>query len=524
MAEATTRLSRRSIIIIVTAMMAALLEILDASIVNVAIPTMMGNLGVTLDAISWVSTGYMISNSIILPIAAWFGSRLGRRNYFTSAIILFTLSSFMCGIAPNLLVLVIFRIFQGLAGGALLPTAQTLIQEQFPKEKATLAMAIFGMSIMIGPALGPVLGGYLTDTIGWRAIFNINIPLGIIAAILSYMYIEQNTPSAETQKKSVDWVGFGLLSLGVGCFQFILERGQAEGWLDSTAIRWTLLFAIISTGSFIYWELRVKNPIMNLRLFKTNAVNAGAILMMSLGVILYTLTFVVPVFADHVMHLTATQTGLLFIPGSIATAISMMLVGKFSKHFHPRTIILVGVGIATLSVVMMTKFSTQTGPESLFFPLIFRGVGAGFLFIPILSSVTSQFKGEELAQVNGLMNFFRQIGGSIGIAALSLLLTRFSKQNYADLMSKVSRFNPIAARDFHQISTGLPVQTLSDNIGFGTASEMSTKIVYGRVMQQAFMMSFVQLCWCIIIIVILMIIPVFFMKMQRRLDTNVEAH
>ncbi len=182
-------MSKKSIIIIVTAVLAALLEILDASIVNVAIPTMMGNLGVTLDAISWVSTGYMIANSIILPIAAWFGTRLGRRNYFTGAILLFTLSSFMCGISPNLYTLVFFRILQGLSGGALLPTAQTLIQEQFPKEKATLAMAIFGMSIMIGPALGPVLGGYLTDTFGWRAIFNVNIPIGIIAAICSYIYI-----------------------------------------------------------------------------------------------------------------------------------------------------------------------------------------------------------------------------------------------------------------------------------------------------------------------------------------------
>lgn len=517
-------MSRKSIIIIITAVMAALLEILDASIVNVAIPTMMGNLGVTLDAISWVSTGYMIANSIILPIAAWFGSRLGRRNYFTSAILLFTLSSFMCGISPNLWILVVFRILQGLAGGALLPTAQTLIQEQFPKEKATLAMAVFGMSIMIGPALGPVLGGFLTDTVGWRAIFNINVPLGIIAAMCSYLYIDQNTPSQEAKKKSVDWMGFALLSLGVGCFQFILERGQAEGWLDSVSIRWTLLFGILSTIAFIRWELKVNNPIMNLRLFKTNAVNAGAILMMSLGVILYTLTFVVPVFSDHVMHLTATQTGLLFIPGSVATAITMMMVSRIAPRFHPRTIILCGVSLAAMSVLLMTQFTTQTGADSLFLPLILRGVGAGMLFLPILSTVTSQFKGEELAQVNGLMNFFRQIGGSIGIAALSLLLTRFSKQNYVDLMAKTSLLVPTGAREYAQTTAGIPLHTLHDNLGFGSAASASVKLFYGRVMQQAFMMSFIQLCWCIIGIVVFMILPVFFMKMQRRLDTKVDAH
>ncbi len=516
-------MSKKSIIIIVTAVLAALLEILDASIVNVAIPTMMGNLGVTLDAISWVSTGYMIANSIILPIAAWFGTRLGRRNYFTGAILLFTISSFMCGISPNLYCLVFFRILQGLSGGALLPTAQTLIQEQFPKEKATLAMAIFGMSIMIGPALGPVLGGFLTDTFGWRAIFNVNVPLGIIAAVCSYIYIDQTKPDSAS-KKTVDWVGFALLFLGVGCFQFVLERGQAEGWLDSMSIRTCLLAALVSIGTFIWWELRVKNPIMNLRLFKTNAVNAGSALMMALGVILYTLTFVVPILSDNIMHLTATQTGMLFIPGSIATAMSMMVVSKVAKKFHPRAIILTGISLAAISVLLMTRFSTTTGPADLFLPLIFRGVGAGFLFIPILSSVTSQFKGEELAQVNGLMNFFRQIGGSIGIACLSLLLTRFSKQNYEDLRANVSLLNPEGYRDFIRISKGAAMQTLGDNIGFGSPTSLAVKSLYGRVMLQTFMMSFNQLCWCIIVIVGFMLIPVFLMKMQRRLDTKVDVH
>ncbi|MGE4169433.1 MAG: DHA2 family efflux MFS transporter permease subunit [Candidatus Margulisiibacteriota bacterium] len=520
----TGTMSRKSIIIIITAVMAALLEILDASIVNVSIPTMMGNLGVTLDDISWVSTGYMIANSIILPIAAWFGTRLGRRNYFTGAILLFTLASFMCGISPNLLVLVFFRILQGLSGGALLPTAQTLIQEQFPKEKVTLAMAIFGMSIMIGPALGPVLGGYLTDNFGWRAIFNVNIPIGIVAAICSYVYIDQVQPDPGASKKSVDWIGFALLFSGVGCFQFILERGQAEGWFDATSIRVCLVCALVSLISFIVWELKVKNPIMNLRLFKTNAVNAGSLLMMALGVILYTLTFVVPILSDKVMHLTATQTGLLFIPGSVATAMTMMVVSRIAKHVHPRAIILAGITIAASSVLLMTGFSTSTGAQALFLPLILRGIGAGCLFLPILSTVTSQFRGEELAQVNGLMNFFRQIGGSIGIASLSLLLTRFSKQNYEDLRGNVSLLSPSGYHDFVSLSKATIPHAMTQNIGFGSPTTFATKALYGRVMEQTFMMSFNQLSWCVIILVVLMVIPVFAMKMQRRLDAKVDAH
>lgn len=514
-------MSRRSIIIILVAALATLLEILDASIVNVAIPSMMGNLGVTLDSISWVSTGYMIANSIVLPIAAWFSIRFGRRNYFTSAIVAFTFASFMCGIAPNLLTLVIFRIIQGLAGGALLPTAQTLIQEQFPKDKATLAMAIFGMIIMIGPAIGPVLGGYLTDHVGWRAIFNVNVPLGIVAALCSYVFIEHSPPSAETKEKSVDWMGFALLVLGVGCFQYVLERGQAEGWLDSNPIRWTLLISAICTSIFIWWELKVKNPIMNIRLFKTNAVAAGSVLMMSLGVILYTLVFVVPIFTDNAMHLTATQTGVLFIPASIATAFSMMLVSRIIKFLHPRVIILTGIGLSAFSVFLMTQFTTQTSASGLLLPMILRGMGAGFLFIPILGNVTAKFKGEELAQVNGLMNFFRQLGGSIGIASLSLLLTRFGKQNYNDLMSHVSQFNPAYLQSSSSVKYA--IQPFSENIGMGSPTVLSTKMLYGRVMHQVFVMSFIQICWCVIIIVSTMIIPVFLLKMDRRLDAKTEG-
>ena len=279
-----------TVVIIVTAALAALLEIIDASIVNVAIPTMMGNLGVTLDEISWVSTGYMIANSIVLPIAAWLGTRLGRRSYFTGAILAFTAASFMCGIAPNLVVLVIFRIIQGLAGGALLPTSQTLIQEQLPHEKAGMASAIFGMSIMIGPALGPTLGGWLTDHLGWRSIFNVNVPLGLLAALMSWLNVKDtshpksvpqttaaaNAPPSKAKAKGwgVDWIGLLLLSIGVGFFQFIMERGEVEGWWDSNLIKVCSALSVFGVASFIYWELRIEQPIMNLRLFKENAVRS----------------------------------------------------------------------------------------------------------------------------------------------------------------------------------------------------------------------------------------------------------
>jgi len=519
-----------NIIIIVTSIMAALLEIIDTSIVNVAVPTMMGNLGVTLDEISWVSTAYMIANSIVLPIAAWFGSRLGRKRYFTGAIAVFTAASLACGLAPNLPLLVLFRLIQGFAGGALLPTSQMLITEQFPKEKATLAMGIFGMSVMIGPALGPVLGGYLTDTFGWRSIFNVNVPLGIIAGILSYMYV--TSPKYETEagaaprkaKGSVDWTGFALLSLGVGCFQYILERGQADDWFNSKSITAIAILAVIGTLTFIWWELRIENPIMNLRLMKSRVVSGGAFLMAALGIVIYALTFVVPIFVDNVVHMTAMQTGLLFIPGSLATSVAMGMVDPAAKKFHPRVLLSFGVALCAVSVLMMSHFTTSTGGDDLFWPLIVRGVGLAFLFVPIVTVTNYPFQGEELEQVSGMMNFFRQIGGSIGIASLSTLLTRFGKQNYLDLMPKISPFSPGGNQLYAQIAVDTAHSGLSKNIGMGMSQTLNVKALWGRAMGQSFVMSFDQLCWIILFITLAMLIPVFIMQMPRRMSVNLNAH
>lgn len=506
-----------------TAAMAALLEIIDASIVNVAVPSMMGNLGVTLDEISWVSTGYMIANSIVLPIAAWLGSRLGRQTYFTSAILVFTITSFMCGIAPNLPMLVIFRILQGLAGGALLPTSQTLIQEQFPREKAGLASAVFGMTVMIGPALGPTLGGYLTDHFGWRAIFNINVPLGLAAAAMSYFNLENGPKKSGKDSHGIDWMGLALLCIGVGCFQFIMERGEVEGWWDSNLIRFLSVFAFAGISSFIWWELKVSNPIMNLRLFKDNAVRSGTLLMLCLGVMVYSLTFVIPIFVDHVVHLTATQTGELFIPGSLLTIVAMMFVGNTLKFVNPKIYVLIGLVLGEAALLSMSHFTTQTGEVNVYKPLIYRGIASAFLFTPINGMILGQYTGEALGQVSGMMNFFRQIGGSVGIASLSTLLTRFSYQNYADLMPKITLLNPAVYRAYEQ-GKYLPMKALMTETGVADPTRFSMASLYGRTMRQVFILSFSQLCWVIMITFALALIPLYMVKLKGKVTVVNDAH
>lgn len=509
-------MSRKIVLIVLTAAIASLLEIIDSSIVNVSIPTMMGNIGATLDEISWVTTGYMIANSIVLPIAAWLGMRLGRKNYFTGAILLFTASSFACGMAPNLVTLIFFRIVQGFAGGALLPTSQTLIQEAFPPDKRGFAQAVFGLSVMVGPALGPTLGGYLTDNFGWRSIFNVNVPIGIIAALLAWTNVDNvSWEGGKDKKAGIDYWGLIFLCVGVGCFQYILERGEADGWWDSTAIKTCAVFAVIGIVSFIYWELKIKNPIMNLRLFKHNVLRSGTLLMLSLGVMLYSLTFAVPIFVARVMpNMSATQTGLLFMPGSLVTALFMMPVGYASNTVSPKILTFIGIILGLLSVVAMAQFTTETSSAAILWPLVIRGAAMAFLFIPINQMVLGEFEGAELGQVAGMQNFFRQLGGSIGIASLDTLITRFSAQHYNDLMAHVNALNPIAYGNFKQIMQ-LPAAKLSNSVGMWDHTTLAVKSLYGRVMAQVFVMSFEQLCWVIAMIVLAGLIPLYFIKPTR---------
>jgi DHA2 family multidrug resistance protein len=508
-------MSLRIVLIVLTAAIASLLEIIDSSIVNVAIPTMMGNIGATLDEISWVTTGYMIANSIVLPIAAWLGTRLGRKKYFTGAILLFTAASFACGLSPNLPCLVFFRILQGLAGGALLPTSQTLIQESFPPEKRGMAMAIFGLSVMVGPALGPTLGGYLTDNFGWRSIFNVNVPIGLFAATLSWANVHNVSYDNKGDKSGIDWLGLFFLCVGVGCFQYMLERGETDGWLDSNTIKACAILAVTGITSFIFWELHVPNPIMNLRLFKKNVLRSGTMLMLSLGVMLYALTFAIPVFVARVMpNMTATQTGLLFMPGSIITAIFMLPVGMISSKVNPKLLVLIGILLGEASVLTMAQFTTDTGPNQILIPLIIRGAAMAFLFIPINQMVLGAFSGAELGQVSGMQNFFRQMGGSIGIASLDTLITRFSAQNYNDLLIKVNALNPTAFRSYAQ-ALASPASRLSSEMGLWSQTEFAVKGLYGRVAQQVFVISFEQLCWVIAAIVGAGLIPLFFIKPSK---------
>lgn len=520
-------MTRESRLIIFVAVLASLLEIIDTSIVNVALPSIMGNLGATLDEVSMVITGYAIANAIVLPVSAWLGMQFGRRKYYLGCILLFTFTSVLCGLAPNLLSLIIFRILQGLAGGALLPTSQTLIYEQYPKEKAGIAGAVFGMSVMVGPALGPVMGGYLTDNFGWRTIFNINLPLGLLAFLVGWMVIKNpgrenvNQPRA---KQKFDATGLALLIAGIGCLQYVLERGNADDWFADTAIRVNMIIALIALPTFVWWELKIDHPILNLRLFKESIVRNGIMLMGLLGFFLYGIIFLLPVFLERMYNYDATQVGAFFIPSSIVTMMMMPIIGKLMHSGkNPKVLIIIGFIGLEIFLWWMTSLSPLSSKNEILNMLYIRGLALSFLFVPINSTILGQMKGPNLGQTAGMLNLFRQLGGSMGIAFGATLLTVKSHQNYSNMLSKLSELDLAANSFMNQLSSSMSNQMIN-LLGNGDPHSAAIKILTFKVNNQVFMLSFLELIQTMMVVIAFSIIPIYFMKIKRGSTKVVDAH
>jgi DHA2 family multidrug resistance protein len=474
-------------LIAITVSLASVLELLDTSIVNVAIPHMMGNLGATLDQIAWVSTGYIVANVIVLPITGWLSAYFGRRRYFAGSIALFTLASFMCGNAHSLTALVAWRIIQGLGGGALLSTSQAILYEEFPREEFGTAMAIFGVGVMVGPTLGPTVGGWITDTYGWPWIFYINIPFGMLALALTLTFINDSLHQARADK--VDWLGLGLLAVGIGCLQTMLERGERLDWFSSGQVRFLGLTSVLSLVSFIWHELHTAHPVVDLRILKSRQLTVGVVFGLVLGVCLYATVFVLPVYLQNIRNFTANQTGLVILPGALASAFTMAFMGRLQNKFDGRLSIAAGVGIFALAMWKHAHFTTESGFHDFFWPLIFRGVGLGLIFVPLTNLALADLPMAKIPNGTGLFNLMRQLGGSVGIALSATLVQRFTAIHRADLMASVTPYSEATRERLSQITNTLiargdvPAMAQTKAVGF----------LNGLVTQQAMMLSFEQL-------------------------------
>ncbi|KAF2332605.1 MDR family MFS transporter [Flavobacterium daemonense] len=481
----------RRVIITITAVLCALLEIVDTTIVNVALTDMRGSLGATLTDVAWVITAYAIANVIVIPMTSWLSQQFGRRNYFVASIIIFTVCSFLCGNATNIWELVAFRFVQGMGGGALLVTAQTIITESYPIAKRGMAQAIYGMGVIVGPTLGPPLGGYLVDNYSWPYIFYINIPLGIIATILALTFVRSPKYGEKLKANQVDWWGIILLSAFIGSLQFVLEHGQQDDWFNDSTIVTLSVITVLGLVLFIWRELTYKYPIVNLSVLKDGNLRIGTVMCFILGFGLYGSTLIIPIYTQSILGWTATDAGLLLIPGSITTAFMMPFVGNMIQKGVPQAY-MVGVGFFVFflfTYMMYTRMTPDTGVEHMYWPLILRGIGLGLLFVPITTLSLSTLKGKHIGEGAAFTGMMRQLGGSFGIAIITTFITRFSQAHRVDLINNLDPAN----YDVQQRILGMQRAFMSKGYSADVALKKAYQVIDYSILKQSTVMSYMDI-------------------------------
>lgn len=440
--EADYRLDFHRLVIVFSVMLAVLLEIIDTSIINVAVPTLMGNLGATLDEIDWVVTSYIVAIVIVLPLTGWMSSRFGRKRYFVTSILIFTASSAMCAASQTVDGLIFWRVIQGLGGGALMATAQAILVESFPPSKQGVGQAIFGVGAMVGPALGPTLGGWLTDNYSWHWCFLINVPLGLVAATLCAANLEDPPHLLRNPRGRVDWPGIALLVIGIGGLQTVLERGNKKDWFESSEIVVLSLLTGIGLIGLVWRELTTDDPIVDFRVLLHRDFSVGCLFAALGGLALYGVIFLMPVYTQSLLGWTAWQSGLSSLPSSVTTALVMGVLGNLIWFTGPRTPFLIGMLLMLFTLWIMRGLTLASGWNEVLTIQALRGMASGMLFVPLSAATLRSLPPLEVAKGAGLYNLFRQLGGSFGIATLASILDRGSDAHKAELARHLSPVDP----------------------------------------------------------------------------------
>ena len=487
---------------IIGVMLAVILEILDTSIVNVALPTMMGNLGATVDEISWVVTSYIVANVIVIPMTSFFAARFGRRRYFVGSILLFTFASFLCGAARTLPELVTFRVIQGLGGGALLALGQSIMVETFPPQRQGTGQAIFGVGAMLGPSLGPTLGGWITDVWAWPWIFYVNLPLGIAAAVLCWNYLPTPRAGMFRRPERVDWLGIALLVVGIASLQILLENGHRNDWFESNFIVTLGVASAIALVWFTWHELHTEQPVVDLRVFRHRALVVGCTYGMAMGIGLYGSIFLFPLFTQNVMRWTSWQSGIAILPSTLSTALVMPIAGLLVWRVGPAPLFGLGIAIFLPAVWGMSHWTAQSGFWDLFWPQIGRGMAMGLMFVPLSTATLRALPPRDVLQGAGLYNLFRQTGGSLGIAVLATLIDHRGALHRAHLAESVSPFSEVTRQSLAQISAGLQARGLDAVDALAGAHKLIEQIITGQSAVLAF-----RDCYLMIFAVFLLLAP-----------------
>jgi DHA2 family multidrug resistance protein len=502
--------------------LATFMEVLDTSIANVSLPHIAGSLSVTQDESTWVLTSYLVSNAIVLPISGWASTKVGRKRFYMSCVALFTISSFLCGIAPSLGWLIFFRVMQGLGGGGLGPSEQAILADTFPPKKRGMAFAVYGMAVVLAPAIGPTLGGFITDHFSWRWVFFINVPVGLISMSLSHRMVTDPPHLAEAKKHSggIDYIGLSLIALGLSALELVLDKGQEDDWFNSDFIIVSIVVAAVALTSFIVWEWRHPKPIVDVRLFANRTFAMSNVMMMTLGIALFGSTVLLPQYMQIVMGYTAEQAGMALSPGGFVVIALLPLVGILVSRVDPR--VLIGIGFTLLSVSMFymtTHLYQGIDFKHAMYLRMYQSTGLAFLFVPINSLVFSGVSPEKNNSVSGIVNLSRNMGGDVGIAMVTTLIARHSQTHQALLVANTSRYN----QTFVSRLGGFEAALVHSGASLPEATRRATALLYRQVIGQATTLAYLDVLRVLAVATFLMI-PLLFFTQKPRIGGPVGGH
>ena len=500
-------------------MFATFMEVLDTTVVNVSLPHIASTMSATTEEATWTLTSYLVANAIVLPMTGWLAGVLGRKRLLMWSTTGFTLASFLCGIAPNLPSLVMFRIIQGATGGALQPLSQAVLLETFKPEERGRAMGFWGLGIVVAPIFGPVLGGWLTENYSWRWVFYINLPVGIVSILMTQMYVF-DPPYLRRVSRSIDYWGMGMLVVGIGALQFVLDKGQQEDWFASSLITSLMCLSVITLVWLVVHELRNPNPIIDLRVFRNRTYATGVFLMTVLGFVLYGSLVLLPIMLQTLFGYPSIEAGKAMAPRGVGSLFMMPLVGALTAKTDARRLLALGLGVGGGTMLWLGELNLQAGYWDIFWPQLLQGAGMALLFVPLTTVSMSTIPPERMGNATSLFNLMRNIGGGVGIAITGTYLQRHRQVVGAALGEHVNAFDPTSTTLLEQIRSGL-VAAGSDAV---TAAQQAYVIVHGMVMRQASIVTFVTLFRLLGLVFLLMIPLVFLMKRPRGAGAPAGAH
>jgi MFS transporter, DHA2 family, multidrug resistance protein len=510
-------------VIAITVTLATFMEVLDTSIANVALPHISGNLSAGADESTWVLTSYLVSNAIVLPLSGWFSSLIGRKRFYMSCVALFTVSSFLCGLAPSLGVLVFFRILQGIGGGGLQPSEQAILNDTFSLEKRGMAFAVYGLAVVVAPTIGPWLGGWITDNFSWRWIFYINVPVGIISLLLTSVLVSDPPYMKKASLKTgfrIDYIGIGLISLGLGSMQIILDKGERDDWLSSNFIVCFFVLMLIGLIAGVVWELRDKNPVVDLRMLKNRNFALSTIAMFFLGFVLYASTVLIPQMLQELLGYTAQLAGMALSPGGAVIMCMMPVVGLLVSRVDTRILVTFGCMVSASALFLMASWNLQLDYRHAVTARMLQSFGLAFLFIPINVAAFAYVPREKTNMGTGIINLARNIGASVGIATVTTMLQRRTQVHQAQLMEHV---NGLSAA-YHNMLSGTQLRLISAGSGLTEAGTQARGMIYNVVQRQAVMLAFIDNFKMLGVVFLAVIPALLLIKKPKSPSGNVPVH